>query len=106
MYISPWSMVMIKTLVFALLLSNVHPWQTPGTTPTKYKKDEKVELYLNKLNSIRTQIPYASQHLSFVCSKHETEFELNLGQVLQGESYSNSDFNVQGEMMVLYFRFK
>lgn len=47
------------TLVALLLsLRSARAFYLPGVAPREYKSGEKVELKVNKLTSVRTQIPY------------------------------------------------
>lgn len=65
----------------------------PGVAPREYKKGEKVELKVNKLTSIHTQIPYDYYSHKF-CKpaggiKQTAE---NLGEFLSGDRIENSPY--------------
>ncbi|RUP50320.1 hypothetical protein BC936DRAFT_139642 [Jimgerdemannia flammicorona] len=81
-----------------LLLTNslAQAFYLPALSPTVYHDDQKVPLYVNKIFSDTTQLPYAYGDLRFVCQPtgevHRTW--LNLGEVLRGDRIISSDYEV------------
>jgi len=66
----------------------------PGVPPQTYSNREQVKLFVNKLESSKTQIPYEYYHLPFCQPKvhHESE---NLGEKLTGDSIENSLYKLE-----------
>jgi hypothetical protein len=94
----------------------------PGVSPHSYKQDEdvcilhspqfiltltsfyQISLYVSKLTSTTTQIPYDYYSLDFCRPKHEKEQSENLGEVLSGDRIENSVYKVKHhEFLVLFF---
>ncbi|ANB11808.1 Tmn3p [Sugiyamaella lignohabitans] len=74
----------------------------PGWSIKSYKDGEKVPLFVNKVTSDTTQLPYAYYDLPFVCkpSKDAERVPLNLGEVLLGDRIWGSDYQIhQGKQV-------
>jgi transmembrane 9 superfamily protein 2/4 len=84
------AVVIQKGLATAMLVVAVLPltkgiFYLPGVAPRSYEKGESVRLFVNKLTSTKTQIPYDYYSLPFCHpSKIQGESE-NLGEVLVGD---------------------
>lgn len=71
--------------------STVH---LPGVTPYSYENNEEVILYVNKVASVKTQMPYDYYSLPF-CKPMKTEISReNLGEVLSGDRNENSVYKL------------
>ncbi len=57
----------------------------PGVAPRSYEKGESVRLFVNKLTSTKTQIPFDYYSLPYCRSGKITEESENLGEVLAGD---------------------
>ena len=70
------------TFFFAALL----PPQPPGTNV----QDDLVNIKVNKLSSVKTQLPYEYYHLPFCKPDKIVNSAENLGEVLRGDRIENS----------------
>mmetsp|Transcript_92510 Transcript_92510/g.193407 ORF Transcript_92510/g.193407 Transcript_92510/m.193407 type:complete len:640 (+) Transcript_92510:47-1966(+) len=67
----------------------------PGVAPTQYLEGEKVELKVNKLTSIKTQLPYRYYVLPY-CQPETTDIAAeNLGEILLGDSVESSLYDIR-----------
>jgi transmembrane 9 superfamily member 2/4 len=66
----------------------------PGVSPDSYENSEAVKLFVTKLTSTKTQIPYDYYSLNFCKPKHAKEQSENLGEVLSGDRIENSVYKV------------
>jgi transmembrane 9 superfamily member 2/4 len=70
---------------FVLLFSSCTGFYVPGWSPHTYRVGDSVPLFLNKVSSERTHLPYAYSELPGVCKpKNSHTVSLNLGQILRG----------------------
>jgi hypothetical protein len=59
----------------------------PGWSPHSYRVGDTVPLFLNKVSSERTHLPYAYSELPGVCKPSTAQrVSLNLGEILRGMS--------------------
>jgi transmembrane 9 superfamily member 2/4 len=87
----------LSLLWFAVLFSAVveGSYYLPGVTPQAYQPEENVKLFVNKLTSTKTQIPYDYYALSY-CKPRRTGLQSeNLGEVLSGERIENSVYKLE-----------
>jgi len=82
-------------MMFLLLLLGVRGFYLPGVAPREYQKGEAVDLKVNKLESVETQLPYAYYDLPFCQPETVVLAAENLGEVLTGEVIENSIFQIQ-----------
>ncbi|KAG0324075.1 Transmembrane 9 super member 4 [Dissophora globulifera] len=68
----------------------------PGLSPTVFREGDRVPLYVNKIFSEKSPLPYAYADLPFVCAppKDAKKAWLNLGEVLRGDRISTSDYEL------------
>ena len=103
----------MRKLLLALLSSLsiaaplCHGFYVPGWSPHTYRDGDIVPLWLNKVSSERTHLPYAYAELSGVCKPTKaTTVSLNLGEILRGavsrrlsltlgDRISKSDYNLK-----------
>jgi transmembrane 9 superfamily protein 2/4 len=90
---------MIHIWRLLLVLSIAHKslaFYIPGWSIKSYKEGDEVPLYVNKVTSDTTQLPYAYYDLPFVCgpSKSAHRIGLNLGEVLRGDRIWGSDYKL------------
>ena len=79
----------------ALVLATCRAFYLPGVAPRTFRYGDKVELKVNKLTSVHTQIPYDYYSLKFCRPrggiKQATE---NLGEFLSGDLIENSPYHL------------
>jgi transmembrane 9 superfamily protein 2/4 len=67
----------------------------PGVAPSEYNENSRVELKVNKLTSVKTQLPYRYYVLPY-CMPTEIHVSAeNLGEILMGDSIENSMYDVK-----------
>jgi len=62
----------------------------PGVAPTNFLDGDKVELKVNKLTSVHTQLPYKYYSLPFCAPDTVVDKVENLGEILRGDRIENS----------------
>lgn len=67
----------------------------PGVAPKSYKTRDKVPLFVNKVTSTKTQLPYAYYDLPFCKPKRPKEASENLGEVLEGDMIKSSLYEME-----------
>jgi len=55
-----------------------------------FDRPQKVPLYVNKVTSTKTQLPYSYYDLPFCKPKHAKQASENLGEVLEGDMIKSS----------------
>jgi len=86
---------MFALAVFASLLSAVSGFYLPGVAPYSYNEGEQVNLKVNKLSSIHTQLPYNYYSLKYCKPKNGVKtYSENLGEFLSGDRIENSPYEV------------
>ena len=79
----------------SVLLTAVHGFYLPGVAPHSFAKDEEVELKVNKLSSVHTQLPYDYYSLKFCKPKGGVKpYSENLGEFLRGDRIENSAYDI------------
>jgi hypothetical protein len=94
--------MILNTLIFLSLFSlNSASFYLPGVSPDSYEENEDVKLFVTKLTSTKTQIPYDYYSLNFCKPKHAKEQSENLGEVLSGDRIENSVYKVTSILYLL-----
>ncbi|GMM37955.1 Tmn3 protein [Saccharomycopsis crataegensis] len=64
--------------------------------PKVYKDHDKVDLFINKVQSDNSQLPYSYYELPFTCSANEatSQVPLSLGQIFRGDRIVKSDYQL------------
>lgn len=78
-----------------VLLPAVQAFYLPGIAPREYKTGDKVELKVNKLTSVHTQLPY--DYYSYKFCKPTDGIKVtaeNLGEFLSGDRIENSPYSL------------
>ncbi|CAK8568547.1 unnamed protein product [Lathyrus sativus] len=87
-------MAFLRSIVFStVLLCLVHSafcFYLPGVAPQDFVKGEVLEVKVNKLTSIKTQLPYSYYSLPYPAPKKIQDSAENLGEVLRGDRIENS----------------
>ena len=79
----PHSQLLLGWLAF--FFSYCHCFYFPGWSPHVYRVGDSVPLWLNKVSSERTPLPYAYSELPGVCKPTTAQtVSLNLGEILRG----------------------
>ncbi|XP_068647821.1 transmembrane 9 superfamily member 8-like [Aristolochia californica] len=80
--------------IFALclLLCNVHAFYLPGVAPEDFQRGDELKVKVNKLTSIKTQLPYSYFSLPFCRPDVIIDNAENLGEVLRGDRIENSPY--------------
>lgn len=73
------------------------PRETGWIKPNVYKRGDKVDLTVNKVESEITNLPYGYYDLRFVCPPSETKkpLHLSLDEVIRGDRKWESDYNLE-----------
>jgi transmembrane 9 superfamily protein 2/4 len=81
----------VTTAVVCLALAVAVSGYLPGMSPRDYSKDELVDLKVNKLTSVKTQLPYDFYDgLPFCRPAKIVDKKENLGEILRGDRIANS----------------
>lgn len=89
---------LVRSAVGFLAAHSPHAMYLPGITPIEYPVGAKVELKVNKLTSVKTQLPYRYYSLPFCVPEVIQETVENLGEILTGDQIENSLYDIR--MMV------
>jgi len=89
----------VAVACLVLLCSPVQAFYLPGTYLHPYKKGAKLEVKVNSITSIETELPYSYYSLPF-CQPKEGIQKVgeNIGELLMGDQIENSPYKFQ--MMV------
>jgi len=84
-------------LPLLLLAAVTQAFYIPGLSPNVFYDNDRVPLFVNKISSKNSPLPYAYADLPFVCDKPKDSKRawLNLGEVLRGDRISTSDYQVK-----------
>lgn len=84
----------------------VSAFYIPGLTPTVYKDNDRLPLFVNKIYSKKSPLDYSYADLPFVCPppKDAKKAWLNLGEVLRGDRISSSNYEVVHGSFVLFVK--
>ncbi|XP_050268259.1 transmembrane 9 superfamily member 8 [Quercus robur] len=81
--------------IFAILLLLFHGglcFYLPGVAPEDFEKGDSLNVKVNKLTSIKTQLPYSYYSLPYCKPKKIVDSAENLGEVLRGDRIENSPY--------------
>ncbi|KAL0372070.1 UNVERIFIED_CONTAM: Transmembrane 9 superfamily member 8 [Sesamum calycinum] len=83
----------IFTVISILLFSdNARCFYLPGVAPQDFEKGDPLNVKVNKLTSIKTQLPYSYYSLPFCRPNTIIDSTENLGEVLRGDRIENSPY--------------
>jgi len=86
---------LLRWVAALLLLVGVSGYILPGVKPTDYDLGEDVELKVNSLTSVHTQLPYDYYSLKFCKPLQGVEsYSENLGELLSGDRIENSPYEL------------
>ncbi len=72
------------------------PAYLPGVAPRDYADGENVDVKVNKLDSVKTQLPYDYYSLPVCRPAVIEEASENLGEILSGDRIESSSYDVSG----------
>lgn len=75
-----------------LLFVQSYSFYLPGVAPVDFEKGDLLKVKVNKLTSIKTQLPYSYYTLPFCRPKTIVDSAENLGEVLRGDRIENSPY--------------
>merc|ERR1719424_2430643 len=67
----------------------------PGMAPMEYREGSSVDLKVNKLTSVKTQLPYQYYTLPYCRPEQITDSVENLGEILTGDLIENSPYEIK-----------
>merc|ERR1719247_2726372 len=76
-------------------LERSNGYYLPGMAPIEYAEDSTVDLKVNKLTSVKTQLPYRYYTLPYCRPKVVQESVENLGEILAGDTIENSPYEIK-----------
>jgi transmembrane 9 superfamily protein 2/4 len=86
---------LITLAVLLAIAQSVHAFYLPGVAPHNFEVNEEVELKVNKLSSVQTQLPYDYYSLKFCKPKEGVHsYSENLGEFLKGDKIENSAYEI------------
>ncbi|KAL1553790.1 Transmembrane 9 superfamily member 8 [Salvia divinorum] len=88
----PHAISMWMCFALLLLVHSVHSFYLPGVAPQDFEKGDLLKVKVNKLASVKTQLPYAYYSLPYCKPKKIEDSAENLGEVLRGDRIENSPY--------------
>ena len=87
-----------RALLAATFYGACEGWYLPGTAPEEYNEGERIELKVNSITSVRTQLPYSYYSLPF-CRPTNLEMESgsraeSIGETLLGDDVQISPYEI------------
>ncbi|GAB4836801.1 Transmembrane 9 super member 8 [Ancistrocladus abbreviatus] len=79
-------------LFLSLLIHGGHCFYLPGVAPQDFEKGDPLLVKVNKLTSIKTQLPYTYYSLPYCRPDTIVDSTENLGEVLRGDRIENSPY--------------
>ncbi|KAK9802909.1 hypothetical protein WJX73_005351 [Symbiochloris irregularis] len=81
-------------LGLALTVRSASAFYLPGVAPQDYQKGDQETLKVNKLTSIKTQLPYEYYSIPYCRPEKIKSSAENLGEVLRGDRIENSPYEI------------
>ncbi|KAI4337242.1 hypothetical protein L6164_015683 [Bauhinia variegata] len=89
-----WRSLFVRALTFCsfllFLIHGGHCFYLPGVAPQDFQKGDPLQVKVNKLTSIKTQLPYSFYSLPYCRPGKIVDSAENLGEVLRGDRIENS----------------
>lgn len=82
-------------LLLLALVQLTHAFYIPGVAPRNYKYEDTVDLKVNKLTSVKAQLPFSYYSLPVCRPEKIVDVAENLGEVLAGDVIENSLFEIK-----------
>ncbi|KAK6126952.1 hypothetical protein DH2020_039304 [Rehmannia glutinosa] len=77
---------------FLLFINAAHSFYLPGVAPQDFVKGDLLKVKVNKLTSVKTQLPYSYYSLPYCKPEKIVDSAENLGEVLRGDRIENSPY--------------
>ncbi|EYU35328.1 hypothetical protein ABFS82_10G123500 [Erythranthe guttata] len=88
----PHAIRMCVCVTLLLLVTVAHSFYLPGVAPQDFFKGDLLKVKVNKLTSIKTQLPYSYYSLPYCKPEKIVDSAENLGEVLRGDRIENSPY--------------
>ncbi|KAL7134521.1 hypothetical protein ABFS83_11G031500 [Erythranthe nasuta] len=75
-----------------LFINAAHSFYLPGVAPQDFLKGDLLKVKVNKLTSVKTQLPYSYYSLPYCKPEKIVDSAENLGEVLRGDRIENSPY--------------
>ncbi|OIV96455.1 hypothetical protein TanjilG_07847 [Lupinus angustifolius] len=85
-----WRSIVFSSLLSLLFIHVAHSFYLPGVAPQDFQKGDLLQVKVNKLTSIKTQLPYTYYSLPYCNPAKIQDSAENLGEVLRGDRIENS----------------
>ncbi|CAL0327170.1 unnamed protein product [Lupinus luteus] len=85
-----WRSLAFSSLLALLFIHGSHSFYLPGVAPQDFNKGDLLQVKVNKLTSIKTQLPYTYYSLPYCSPNKIQDSAENLGEVLRGDRIENS----------------
>lgn len=82
-------------LFLAVLAGSASAFYLPGVAPMDFRKKDLVGLKVNKISSVKNQLPYEYYSLPYCRPEKIQQSAENLGEVLRGDRIENSLYQIQ-----------
>ena len=83
------------TVLLAMLTFSANGFYIPGVAPRNYLQGDRVHLKVNKLTSVKAQLPFSYYSLPVCQPDHIVDTAENLGEVLSGDVILNSVYDIK-----------
>ena len=80
-----WAIVFILGIVASSMFPSVM---------TKFPENSSIDLYVNKVDSEKTQLPFSYNYLNYCSPANPTKAPESLGQILRGDSVEKSPYSI------------
>ncbi|PIN18516.1 Endosomal membrane protein, EMP70 [Handroanthus impetiginosus] len=88
----PHAVWMCVFLTLLLFINDAHSFYLPGVAPQDFVKGDLLKVKVNKLTSVKTQLPYSYYSLPYCKPEKIVDSAENLGEVLRGDRIENSPY--------------
>jgi transmembrane 9 superfamily protein 2/4 len=86
------ALCLAATVASGLVGSANAAFYLPGIAPTDFQGGDEVDVAVNKLNSVKTQLPFDYYRFNFCAPVQVKKKNENLGEVLAGEKIETSPY--------------
>ncbi|XP_051149425.1 transmembrane 9 superfamily member 9-like [Andrographis paniculata] len=89
---NPCAMCVSVCLMLFLFINAAQCFYLPGVAPQDFFKGDPLRVKVNKLSSVKTQLPYSYYSLAYCTPQTIVDSAENLGEVLRGDRIENSPY--------------
>ncbi|KAI3773331.1 hypothetical protein L1987_47856 [Smallanthus sonchifolius] len=94
-----WSMITVCITIIIFFVSSSESFYPSGAAPVDFRRGDPLEVKVNKLSSIKTQLPYDYYYLKYCKPDQIRNTMENIGAVLRGDRIENSMY---GENLLFF----